>query len=283
MFSRLMVFALAVVLAFTGTSTAQTLERIAEEGRITFALRDDAPPFAFKDDDARPAGLSVELCRMIAAELVNILDLHEIDMQAVPVTAQTRLDAITSGRADIECGITTITLSRREIVDFSIPFFASGASIAVGPDATAQSVEELEGLRIAVPGETTTEDALKRYLAAHRINAELIRVAKTGDAAAAIKDGRADAMASDRMVLVGLMQDPLGADLRLLRGILSFEPYALVLPRGDADFRLAVDRMLIGFYHDGVLDRLYDKWLTPLGAEPGPTLERMLQLQAVPE
>ncbi len=283
MLSRLMVVALATMLALTGTAAAQTLERIAEEGRITFALRDDAPPFAFKDDDGRPAGLSVELCRMIAAELVNILDLHEIDMQAVPVTAQTRLDAITSGRADIECGITTITLSRREIVDFSIPFFASGASIAVGPEATAQSVEELEGLRIAVPGETTTEEALKRYLAARRIDAELIRVAKTGDAAAAIRDGRADAMASDRMVLVGLMQDPLGADLRLLRGILSFEPYALVLPRGDADFRLAVDRMLIGFYHDGVLDRLYDKWLTPLGAEPGPTLERMLQLQAVPE
>lgn len=269
--------------ASTAPAQAGTLEKIAADGRITIANVEDLPPFSMTGDDGIPSGLSIELCRAVVSELATQLEVPIISIDYVPVTLQTRLDTIVSGRADMECGATTVTLSRRERVDFSIPFFASGASIAVADVTALPDIEALSGKRIAVVEGTTTQNVIKAALRAKRLDAEIVAVERTSDAVAAIREDRADAIAHDKMILVGLAQDPLAADLVSLPSLLSFDPYGIVLPRGDADFRLAVDRAIIGLYQDGVLDDLYEKWLAPLGARPGATLDRMLQLQAVPE
>ncbi|MEO0962689.1 MAG: amino acid ABC transporter substrate-binding protein [Pseudomonadota bacterium] len=266
-----------------GTAGAGTLEKIAADGRITIATVEDLAPFSFAGDDGIPAGLSIDLCRAVVTELATQVQVPLISIDYVPVTVQSRLDTIVSGRADMECGATTVTLGRRERVDFSVPFFASGASVAVADVQSVPSIEALSGKRIAVIEGSTTQNAIKAAIRAERIDVDVIAVERTDDAVQAIKDDKVDAIAHDKMILVDLMQDPLGADLVALPGLLSFEPYGIVLPRGDADFRLAVDRAIIGLYQDGVLDDLYEKWLAPLGARPGVTLDRMLQLQAVPE
>ncbi len=282
--TALSIFALGVfVPAPADAADGGTLEKIAAKGRITVAAVADLPPFSTLGDDGIYSGLSIELCRAVVTELATMLEIPTIAIDYVDVTLQSRMDAIVSGRADMECGATTITFSRRERVDFSVPFFASGASIAVADTQSLTGLSELDGKRIAVVAGTTTQNALKRALLSERVTAEVLTVDRTEDALTAIREDRADAIAHDKMILVGLMQGPQGADLATLPGLLSFEPYGIILPRGDADFRLAVDRAIIGLYQDGVLDALYDKWLAPLGAEPGPTLERMLQLQAVPE
>ncbi|GAA6155607.1 amino acid ABC transporter substrate-binding protein [Pyruvatibacter sp. HU-CL02332] len=270
-------------LTLSGNAEAGTLEKIAADGRITVANVEDLAPFSFTGDDGIPSGLSIELCRAIVSELATQIEVPIISIDYVPVTVQSRLDTVVSGRADMECGATTVTLGRRERVDFSVPFFASGASVAVADIQSLPDIEALAGKRVAVIEGSTTQVAIKRALRAQRIDVEVIAVERTVDAVAAIKEDKADAIAHDKMILVDLMQDPLGADLVALPGLLSFEPYGIILPRGDADFRLAVDRAIIGLYQDGVLDDLYEKWLAPLGARPGVTLERMLQLQAVPE
>lgn len=275
-------FAIASV-GLTGTAAAGTLEKIAADGRITIANVEDLAPFSFTGDDGIPAGLSIDLCRAVVTELATQIQVPLISIDYVQVTVQSRLDTIVSGRADMECGATTVTLGRRERVDFSVPFFASGASVAVADVQSVPNIEALSGKRIAVIEGSTTQNAIKSAIRAERINVDVIAVERTADAVQAIKDDNVDAIAHDKMILVDLMQDPLGADLVALPGLLSFEPYGLVLPRGDADFRLAVDRAIIGLYQDGVLDDLYEKWLAPLGARPGATLDRMLQLQAVPE
>lgn len=275
-------FALAS-LGLTGNVSAGALEKIAADGRITIANVEDLAPFSFTGDDGIPSGLSIDLCRAIVTELATQVEVPLISIDYVPVTVQSRLDTIVSGRADMECGATTVTLGRRERVDFSVPFFASGASVAVADAQSLPDIEALAGKRLAVIEGSTTQTAIKRALRAERIDVKVIAVERTADAVQAIKDDKVDAIAHDKMILVDLMQDPLGADLVALPGLLSFEPYGIVLPRGDADFRLAVDRAIIGLYQDGVLDDLYEKWLAPLGARPGATLDRMLQLQAVPE
>ncbi len=275
-------FALGSV-GLTGAAVAGTLEKIAADGRITIANVEDLAPFSFTGDDGIPAGLSIDLCRAVVTELATQVQVPLISIDYVQVTVQSRLDTIVSGRADMECGATTVTLGRRERVDFSVPFFASGASVAVADVQSVPSIEALSGKRIAVIEGSTTQNAIKSAIRAERINVDVIAVERTVDAVQAIKDDKVDAIAHDKMILVDLMQDPLGADLVALPGLMSFEPYGIVLPRGDADFRLAVVRAIIGLYQDGVLDDLYEKWLAPLGARPGVTLDRMLQLQAVPE
>ena len=63
---------------------------------------------------------------------------------------------------------------------------------------------------------------------------------------------------------------------------LSFEPYALMLPRNDSAFRLEVNRALTQVYLSGEIDQIFSKWLGPLG-RPSGLLAAMYLLNAIPE
>ena len=103
----------------------------ATRGAITFGYRDGAAPFSFDDRDGRVRGYSAELCAAVAAGIQQALKLPALKIVWQPVDAATRIDSVASGRADAECGTTTITLSRMERVDFSLPIFVDGGSALV--------------------------------------------------------------------------------------------------------------------------------------------------------
>ena len=70
--------------------------------------------------------------------------------------------------------------------------------------------------------------------------------------------------------------------LGFLASDFSFEPYALVVRRDDPDFRLAVNRALVGVYKSGEIDAIFQRWFASLG-RPGPLLNAMFYLQQLPE
>ena len=57
---------------------------------------------------------------------------------------------------------------------------------------------------------------------------------------------------------------------------------ALVVPRADPDFRLAVNRALVGVYRSGDIDAVFQRWLGALG-QPSPLLHAMFYLNTLPE
>src|SRR5262249_53301752 len=152
------------------------LDRIKEKGTITFAYRDGAAPFSFKDRGGRVRGYSVDLCLRVAIAVQRELSLRELKIDWVPVTAATRLETVASGKADAECGTTTITLARMEKVDFSLPIFVDGGSVLVHANSKLARLNDLKGKRIAVIAGTTTEQALTRALSAAEAPATLVPV-----------------------------------------------------------------------------------------------------------
>ena len=95
--------------------------------------------------------------------------------------------------------------------------------------------------------------------------------------------GKVDAYASDRLVLLQIqLRSATSHPVNVLPGDFSFEPYGLVLPRADPDFRLAVNRALVEIYKGGEIDPIYQRWLAPLGP-PGPLLNAMFYLNALPD
>jgi ABC-type amino acid transport substrate-binding protein len=103
------------------------------------------------------------------------------------------------------------------------------------------------------------------------------------EALAALEEGKADAFASDRLLLVGAAtqaKDP--ASLALLPDQLSFEPYGIVLPRGDAAFRLAVNTGLARIYEGDEIVEIYRRWFAQFG-RPSPIIEAVFALGAIPE
>jgi glutamate/aspartate transport system substrate-binding protein len=100
---------------------------------------------------------------------------------------------------------------------------------------------------------------------------------------AALEGNAADAYASDRTILIGLTitaQDP--GQFALADQYLSYEPYALMLRRGDAPFRLGVNRVLSHLYRSGEIVQIYARWFGKLGV-PSSLLLAMYALHALPE
>lgn len=258
--------ALLCLLAAPAGAQSGTLDKIRKTGVITMGYVEGSAPFSFTDAGKQPQGYSVDLCRAVASGIRAQLKLASLETRWVPVTIQDRIEAVKSGRVDIECSTTTWTLSRQADVDFSLVTFVDGGSILARTESDAGRLSDFGGKRIAVITSTTTEKVLRETLARRSIKAEVVTV-RTRDAGLQLLDQRkVDGFASDRIVLIGVvMTGKAKGTFKLLDEDFSIEPYALPLPRGDADFRLAVNRVLAGLYRSGDIDRIYNEWLGKLG------------------
>jgi ABC-type amino acid transport substrate-binding protein len=271
--------------AFAVSAAAQTgtLEKIRKQGAITMGYVDGSSPFSSTDAARQPQGYSVDLCREVASSIRAQLGLASLETRWVALTLQNRLEAVKSGRVDIECSTTTWTLSRQADVDFSLITFVDGGSILTRVESEAGRLSDFNGKRIAVITGTTTEKALKGALERRSIKAELVTV-RTRAAGLQLLDSRkVDGFASDRIVLIGvvLTSKTQGA-FKLLDEDFSVEPYALALPRGDAEYRLAVNRALARLYRSGDIQKIYDRWLGRLGP-PSVLLSAAYFIQALAE
>ena len=261
LFLTLMLALAAPVAAQTGT-----LEKIRKQGAITMGYVEGSAPFSFTEAGKQPQGYSVDLCREIASGIRAQLKLASLETRWVPLTIQNRLEAVKSGRVDIECSTTTWTLGRQADVDFSLITFVDGGSILTRVESETGRLSDFGGKRIAVITGTTTEKALKESLERRSIKAELVMV-RTREAGLQLLDQRkVDGFASDRIVLIGvvLTTKTQGA-FKLLDEDFSVEPYALALPRGDHEYRLAVNRVLARLYRGGEIQKIYEQWLGRLG------------------
>lgn len=284
--TSLLVVALAVAGALFSTSAAAlsaTLDRIKETGAITLGYREGAAPFSFKDRAGRVRGYSVELCTRVAQSIQKELALEDLKIEWQAVDAATRFDAVASGRVDVVCGTTTMSLSRLRVVDFSVPIFVDGGSVMVRAQSRVARLVDLKGKRIAVIAGTTTESQLRRALSARDAPAELVLVKDGAEGMAQLTEGKVDGYAGDRVVLAELrIRAQFPQSFTIIGRDFSYEPYALVVRRDDPDFRLAVNRALVGLYRSGDIDPIFQRWLGALGT-PGPLLHAMFYLNTLPE
>ena len=266
-----------------GQPVQSTLEKIKSAKTITMGYREASFPFSFVGDDKKPAGYSVDLCMRVATGIQQQLGLNDLKVKWTPVTPDNRIAMVANGTIDIECGTTTNTLSRQEQVDFSHMTFVDGGSLLVSTASNITSLSDIAGKRVAVIPGTTTEKVMAEALQKANVAVELVRVGEHSDGIAALEHGTADAYVSDRVILIGLVltsKDP--TKLALANQYLSYEPYGLMLRRGDADFRLAVNRVLSQLYRSGQIYPIYERWLGAVD-RASPLLQSMYLLHGLPE
>lgn len=260
-----------VLLALSLPAAAQTLDKVRKSGVLTLGYIDGAAPFSFTDGNGQPQGYSVELCKAVAEGVTAQLKRQGLKVRWVKLTIQDRIDAVRTGKVDLECSTTTWTLSRQQLVDFSLVTFVDGGSLLVKGNAELARLADFGGKRIAAISGTTTERALREQLERRGVKAELVPIKTRDEGLALLREGQVDALASDRTALIGVVVMSGGtpgvgaADYRLLDQDFSIEQYALMLRRGDHDFRLAVNRVLARIYRSGEIEQIYGRWLGPLG------------------
>ena len=259
------------------------LKKIHDTKTINVAYRTDAVPFSFEDADKKPTGYTVDLCRSVIGVIEKQLGVAPLQVKWVPVTLGNRFSAIASGQADMECGASTVTLGRMKEVGFSTLTFVDGTGLLVRASTPGNSLMDLANKKIGVIAGTSNERALNEALRIKLVSASVVPVKSREDGLTQLEAGNIDALASDRVLLVGLVskaKDPKA--LALLGDPLSYEPYAIALPRGDWAMRQAVDAALAQIYKSPALPEIYNRWFAALG-RPAPVLEIMFALGRLPE
>lgn len=245
------------------------LKKVKEKQTISIAYRADAEPFSYLGQTQQPIGYSIDLCRRVVGAMQQELGLADLKIDWVPVTSETRFEAVAKGQADMECGSSSATLGRMKTVDFSSFIFVDGTGLLVKTSTGVNGLADLGGRKIGVIAGTSNEAALKRALVARVVVANVVAVKSREEGLAAVESGEIDAFASDRVLLIGLAGKAKDARaLTLLADALSFEPYAIVLPRGDWQMRLAVNSALAQIYRSGAVVEIYGSWFGKLG-RPG--------------
>ena len=197
------------------------------------------------------------------------------------VHAGERFQSVHDGKVDILCDPSTVTLARREIVDFSIPTYLDGAGVLSRQSAPVQRFEDLAGKRVGVLIGTTTERLLRESLRALGINATIDTVRDHRNGIDMVQDAKLDAYFADRGILAAMLRLEGRPGFELSKRYFSYETYALALPRDDSAFRLLVDKTLAGLYRTGRIDIIMAK---TFGYVPHDRMLRaMFVINALPE
>jgi glutamate/aspartate transport system substrate-binding protein len=271
---------LTASLASAQTPADSRLKRIADSKTIKIGYRAAATPFSFFNPQTKePAGYTIDLCRLAAEWIGKSLN-APLKIEWVEVNTQNRFDMVAQGRADMECGSSTMTLSRMKQVDFSSVTFVESTGIVMRTAAGVTKAGDLNGQKIAVAANTTNEAALAELIKQGKLKATLIAVKDRDAGIAALEKGEVDGYASDKLLLVGARFKDASA-LTMLPDDLSFEPYGIVLPRGDWALRLAVNSALAEVYRTGLIFKIFEKWFDQIKLKPGPVLLSAFSLGAL--
>jgi glutamate/aspartate transport system substrate-binding protein len=282
-FSLLLALAALVSAGALAQGTPDTLAKIKAAKSITVAFSPDSLPFSYVETNNQPAGYSIDICKRVIASLGRVTGVPDLKINWVVDTVPNRIALVAGGKADLECANTTQSQGRLKDVDFSNLIFVDGGGFLVRADSDINGFSDLAGKSVAVTTGTTTEKRLAMMLKQRLIDAKVVQVKDGVEGVALLESGAVAAFASDKIKLVGLAaqaKNPKG--FALLAEDLSFEPYALMLPRNDSAFRLEVNRALTQIYLSGEIDSIYAKWLGPLG-RPSGLLAAMYLLNAIPE
>lgn len=255
------VFASVAVLA--QLASADTLERIKKSQTINIAYRESALPFSYLSESKAPVGYTIDICKKMVDALKKELKLPQLKINFVPVTADNRIEAMTSGKADMECGSTSNTADRRKLVDFTIPHFFSTLRMMVNTNSGIKNWTDLKDKKVVFTKGTSTDKFILERDKVRALHMALVEGKDHSDSFNMLENAQVNAFAQDEAILFGLKakaKDP--SRFMIVGDPLASEAYAIMLPKGDAAFKKAIDVEMARLMADGDITRLYEKWFT---------------------
>jgi glutamate/aspartate transport system substrate-binding protein len=260
-----------------------TLAKIKAAKAINVAYSPDSAPFSSASAGGAPAGYSIDLCKRVVAQIARAVGEPELKINWLAAPVAERMQMVAGGRAELDCANTTQTQTRLASVDFSSLIFIDGGGLLVKAGTPIQRIADLAGKRVAVLKGTTTQTRLADTLRLRNIQATVMPIDDAGVGLSLLEAGSVDAYAGDKLKLTELaLRSREPARMALVLEDLSYEPYALALPRNDSALRLEVNRALTQVYVGGEIEAIFEQWLGKLGRPTG-LLAAMFLLNAIPE
>lgn len=251
------------LLCFLGNAVAQTdtLKKIKDSGAITMGVRDGSGAMSFTLGPGVYTGFHVEVCERVIADVKKALGIQKLDVKYQLVTPQNRIPLVQNGTVDIECGTTTNNTVRQKDVAFAPTLYVEGVRVAVRKASGIASTSQLIGKTVAATTGSTAVQQLRKLKKEGTGEIDELLAKDNGEGFLLLESGRAQGFIADGQILATLIsksKDP--SQYELLDQVLSVEPIAIMLPKGDPAFKKLVDQSVIAIAQSGEAARLYDKW-----------------------
>jgi glutamate/aspartate transport system substrate-binding protein len=238
-----------------------TLANIKRTHLVRLGYRESSPPFSFLDQANRPIGYSLELCEAIVEEIGVEVDDPNLKIEYVKVTSDDRIPAVVQNKIDLECGSTTANAERGRQVAFSPLIFVAGTKLMVPKASTVSGAADLKGKTVVVTRGTTNEQAMHNVNKKFSLGLNIVASPDHEQSYQMLMDGKADAFATDDILLFGLIARHKAQDrFRVTGEYLSYDPYGIMFRKGEPQLTAVVERTFRKLGSNRDLIPLYNKW-----------------------
>jgi glutamate/aspartate transport system substrate-binding protein len=238
-----------------------TLSNIKNTHVVRLGYRESSPPFSFLDQANRPIGYSLELCEAIVDEIGVEVDDSNLRIEYVKVTSDDRIPAVVQNKIDLECGSTTANAERGKQVAFSPLMFVAGTKLMVPKASAISAPTDLKGKTVVVTKGTTNEQAMHNIDKKFSLGLNIVVSPDHEQSYQTLVDGKADAFATDDILLYGLIARHKSQDkFRVTGDYLSYDPYGIMFRKGEPQLAAVVERAFRKLGSNRDLIPLYNKW-----------------------
>ena len=258
-----------------------TLANIKRTHVVRLGYRESSPPFSFLDQSNRPIGYSLELCEAIVEEIGVEVDDADLKIEYVKVTSDDRIQAVRENKIDLECGSTTANAERAKLVAFSPLIFVAGTKLMVPRSSAISAPTDLKGKTVVVTKGTTNEQAMHTIDKKFSLGLNIVTSPDHEQSYQMLADGKADAFATDDILLYGLIARHKAKDKFKVTGeYLSYDPYGIMFRKGEPQLKAVVERTFQKLGSGRDLIPLYNKWFVarlPTGERLGVSISPQLE------
>lgn len=259
-------------LAVPAQAQTDTLDKIKKTGRVLVGHRDSSVPFSYlveariSDFDETPprpevVGYSQDHADLIVEAIKKELGLPGLRVEYVPITSKNRIELLSRGGYDFECGSTTNNYQRQAEAAFSNTIFVAGTRFLVNKDSGLTEFEDLAGKTVVVTVGTTTARLIEVMDDQEKLGLKIIQAPNHRESFLELESGRADAFFLDDALLAGERTRAKNPDQWVFMGLTqTFEAYGCMLRKDDPGLKELIDQVIGEAQTSGRARELFDKW-----------------------
>lgn len=241
-------------------STTDSGVKLVHAGKLTTCTHLPYSPFQSKDASGKVVGFDVDLIDLAAKKLGVQQDIVDTPFEGIKSGAD-----LNSGKCDVAAAGMTITDARKQVLDFSDPYFDATQALAVPVGKPYKSLADFAGKRLGVQGATTGEDYVKAQVKAQNLKIEVVVYKDLGSEQQALATGQIEGAVGDLPVWNEYVKANPGK-VAVVNGFDTGEQYGFAVKKGGNPKLLqAINEGISAAKADGSYDKIYEKWI---GAKP---------------
>ena len=233
-----------------GNDDAAAEYTLVEEGKLIVGSDLDYPPMEMLNGET-PEGFDVDLMNAIGEEL-------GLEVEFRKEIFDTLLASLDAGKFDVIASSLTINDERKQLVNFTDPYFDSNQSIAMKTGSKYDSPADMNGKKIGVQSGTTGEQWANENL--KPAGATVVPFSETTEAFSALQAGNVDAVVNDLPVTANLVSDA-SKGLAIVEQIPTGEQYGFAVAKDNEQLLEDMNDALAKIRESGKYDEIYEKWI----------------------